>query len=298
MGRALLEKFTPARSILELAEKYSQHPLIEIIQRGPDSRLAQTDVLQPALVAIELGYFELLRESGCTPSAIAGHSLGEIAALYAAGVIGKHDALRLGAERGRLMNQTAEGGMVAIKDIAPERIEELLSETSCSSVVIANYNAPSQTVVSGSINGLDALIPRISRAGGSCVRLNVSGAWHSPLVGQAAVGFATVLDTVEFSAPHSVLVLGVTGLQHSDPIDIRNVMKRQIVSPVRWSSVLQRLIELGADRFLEVGPGKVLRGLLRKNLPAASTYSVSGVDSSKTVSELLALLPQAETQAS
>ncbi|MCC6509575.1 MAG: ACP S-malonyltransferase [Pirellulaceae bacterium] len=287
MGRALLDKFASARAVLELAEQSSGIPLGEIIQRGPESRLTQTNTLQPALVAISLGYVELLRESGAIPLAVAGHSLGEITALYAAGVITLADAIRLGVERGRLMNEAAEGGMTAVKDLAPEKIEEILAGVTNGIVVVANYNARSQTVISGDINALDEVALLLTAAGGTCVKLNVSGAWHSPLVKQAAEQFETILDTVHFDTPSVPLVLGVTGQVAEDAEQIRAVMKKQIVSPVRWTKVTETLLTLGADKFLEVGPGKVLRGLLRKNIDTALRYEVSGVDNARTVNELL-----------
>ena len=289
MGRALLDKFAPAREVLALAEEISGHPLIELMQRGPESRLTQTEVLQPALVAVSIAYVELLRNSGQEPLAIAGHSLGEIAALYAAGVIGLHDALRLGTHRGRFMSEAAEGGMSAIKDLDPSIIEQVLSQVD-GIVVVANYNAASQTVISGELAAVDAVTPLISQAGGSTVRLNVSGAWHSPLVKEAADKFEEVLDTVEFSAARYPLVLGATGEVTQDADDILAVMKKQIISPVRWTKVTQTLLALGADRFLEVGPGKVLRGLLRRNIDSSVKYDVAGIDNSRSVTELLTLV--------
>lgn len=289
MGRALLDKFSPAREVLTLAEEFSGHPLIELMQRGPESRLTQTDVLQPALVAVSVAYVELLRSSGQEPLAVAGHSLGEIAALYAAGVIELHDALRLGAERGRFMNEAADGGMSAIKDLEPETIEQIVASVE-GVVVVANYNAASQTVISGELAALDAVTPLISQAGGSSVRLNVSGAWHSPLVKHAAEKFEQVLDTVEFSNARCPLVLGATGEVTQDADEILAVMKRQIVSPVRWTKVTQTLRSLGADKFLEVGPGKVLRGLLRRNIDSSVKYEVAGIDNSRSVTELLTLV--------
>ncbi len=288
MGRALLDKFAPAREVLNLAEEISGHPLVELMQRGPESRLTQTDVLQPALVAVSVAYVELLRNSGQEPLAIAGHSLGEIAALYAAGVVGLHDALRLGTERGRFMNEAAEGGMAAVKDLSPEAIEQVLAQVE--GVVIANYNAASQTVISGELSALDAVAPLIAKAGGTTVRLNVSGAWHSPLVQLAAQKFETVLDTVEFSAAQYPLILGATGEVTQDPAEILAVMKKQIISPVRWTKVTQTLLALGADKFLEVGPGKVLRGLLRRNIDSSHKYEVAGIDNSRSVTELLTLV--------
>ncbi len=289
MGRAVLDKFAPAREVLALAEEISGHPLVQLMQRGPESRLTQTDVLQPALVAVSLAYVELLQSSGQEPLAIAGHSLGEIAALYAAGVIGLHDALRLGTERGRFMNEAAEGGMSAIKDLHPDRIEEILKQVE-GVVVVANYNAASQTVISGEVAALDAVAPLVSAAGGSSIRLNVSGAWHSPLVREAAEKFEAVLDTVEFHSPRYPLVLGATGEVAVQPDEILAVMKKQIISPVRWTKVTQTLLSYGADKFLEVGPGKVLRGLLRKNIDASVKYEVAGVDSARSVNELLTLV--------
>lgn len=288
MGRALLDKFAPARDVMGLAEEISGYPLVELMQRGPESRLTQTDVLQPALVALSVAYVDLLRSSGQEPLVIAGHSLGEIAALYAAGVINLHDALQLGTQRGRFMNRAADGGMSAVKDLSADVIERILE--SVPGVVIANYNAPAQTVISGELAGLDAVVPLFSAAGGSTVRLNVSGAWHSPLVQQAAEDFEDVLDSVEFRTPQFPLVLGATGELAHDSEEILSVMKRQITSPVRWTTVVQTLLALGADKFLEVGPGKVLRGLLRRNIDSSVKYDVSGIDNSRSVTELLTLV--------
>ncbi len=287
MGRPVFGKFAVADEILQAAEKYSGHPLKTIMSRGPETTLTQTDVLQPALVAVSLAYVELLRHARCTPVAVAGHSLGEIPALYAAGVIELQDALRLATERGRLMSQAAEGAMMAIKDISPEQVEELLQRATNGVVVVANYNAPSQTVVSGESQAIDALPEIMSPAGGTCIRLNVSGAWHSPLVQSAARSFEASLDAVKFSAPQTLLALGVTGKFHSDPEEIREIMRRQIASPVRWIDVTNSLWSIDCRSFLEVGPGKVLRGLLRKNIEDENSYTVGGLDNSKTVKELL-----------
>lgn len=286
MGRALFSAFPRTSEIFALAEEYSGLPLQNVSQRGPEESLIRTDYLQPTLVALSVAFVDFLKSHGMKPCVVAGHSLGELSALYAAEVLSIHDVLKLAAKRGSLMSQAACGGMVAVKDVEIARIEALIDECEEGVVVAANFNSPNQLVISGDDAALEALMPRLTADGGSCVRLNVQGAWHSPLVSSAADAFKQEIDSVTFNAPKCKLYMGMTAQAESDPDRIRELLKVQICSPVRWFELVRQIADSGATHYLECGPGKVLRGLMRKIFDASDRYDISGVDNSKFIKEV------------
>ncbi len=286
MGRALFSAFPRTEEIFALAEEYSGLPLRTVCQRGPEPTLVQTDYLQPTLVALSVAFVDFLKAHGKKPDIVAGHSLGELSALYAAEVLDIHDVLRLAAKRGSLMAQAASGGMMAVKDLDIQRIESLIGECQEGVVVAANFNSPKQLVISGEESALDALFPRLASNGGTCVRLNVQGAWHSPLVSSAADAFEADIDDATFNAPKCQLYMGMTAQGEDDPERIRELLKSQICSPVRWYELVQSVSAAGATHFLECGPGKVLRGLMRKILDDSTQYEIAGVDNSKFIKDL------------
>lgn len=286
MGRALFSAYPKAEEIFQLAEEYSGFPLRTVSQRGPESTLVQTDYLQPTLVALSVAFVDFLKAHGKRPDIVAGHSLGEFSALYAAEVLNIHDVLRLAARRGSLMAQAASGGMMAVKDLSIDQIEALIQDCKEGVVVAANFNSPNQLVISGEDVALDAVLPRLSSCGGSCVRLNVQGAWHSPLVSSAAEAFKADIDAATFNSPKCKFFMGMTAKSEEDPERIRELLKQQICSPVRWFELVQSIAALGVTNFVECGPGKVLRGLMRKIFDAATQYEITGVDNSKFIKDL------------
>ena len=287
MGRALFSAFPRTNEIFDLAEEYSGLPLKTVCQRGPEPTLVRTDYLQPTLVALSVAFVDFLKSHGQSPGAVAGHSLGELSALYAAEVLDIHDVLKLATKRGSLMAQAAAGGMMAVKDVEIARIEELINQCQDGVVVAANYNSPNQLVVSGEEAALDALMPRLADCGGTCVRLNVQGAWHSPLVATAAEAFKHEIESVTFNAPKCKLFMGMTAACESDPERIRELLMNQICSPVRWFESIREISASGVTQYLECGPGKVLRGLMRKIFDATDRYDISGVDNSKFIKEVM-----------
>lgn len=289
MGRSLLAEFSPAREVLAMASEMVGRDLAAVIARGPDALLTRTDNLQPAITAINLGCCLLLREAGVAAHAVAGHSLGEFSALFAAGVLSLHDALWLTVERGRLMHQvsaTLDGGMLAVKAVPIGVIEAAVSEVARDFAVgIANYNTPSQTVISGEREGLARIAQALSAAGGQAVALNVSGPWHSPLLRPAAERFVQVLRTVHFHDAAVPVVMNASGKAASTEAALREQVEAQLCSPVRWWRTLQTLGAMGTGRFVEVGPGKVLRGLLR-GLPELAEHDVVNVEGPKSLAFL------------
>ncbi len=288
MGRVLFQCDSNAESVFAIAEQMSGLPLRTVCQKGPESTLVQTNYLQPTIVALSVAYTDFLIRHRMSPKVVAGHSLGELSALYASGVLSKEDVLLLAAERGRLMSQSAQGGMMAVKDISFDRIHALIEQCKDGIVVPANFNAPSQLVLSGEEVALNSLQQQLASEGANCVRLNVQGAWHSPLVSNASEAFCEVINRVQFRAPHCDLYMGMTASFVSNPEEIRELLKHQICSPVRWFELIERIQALGIADYLEVGPGKVLRGLMRKILADANSYTISGVDNARFIKEVAA----------
>jgi [acyl-carrier-protein] S-malonyltransferase len=221
---------------------------------------------------------------------VAGHSLGEYAALCAAGVLTVEETLALVVERGHLMHEAAQrlpGGMLAVNGLRPEQVEDIAHQLAPDYMVcVANYNAPTQTVLSGSLDGLRAASRWVTSLGGHGVFLNVSGAWHSPLMAEAQTRFAQALRCVEFRPPRCPVYLGATGEPVTDPARIAELMFTQLGAPVRWTQVLAELSRAGARTFVEVGPGKILRGLLRKNWSQPGDYRAFGVDGPRGLTAL------------
>jgi [acyl-carrier-protein] S-malonyltransferase len=287
MGARLLKGYPRANAILEMAEDLAQMNLRQYIQRGPIDQLTRTEVVQPAVTAISCGYVDLLFEAGHVPSFVAGHSLGELPALYAAGSLDLQDVLRLAVERGRMMSECAHGGMLAVNSCGLCLLEELIVQVRGGIACLANLNAPSQLVVSGDEAGLEELTTLIRRTGGDVVRLNVSGAWHSPLVAVAAYSFQKVLATARFEKPNYPVVMSSQAKVSTCQGEIRCAMLNQMTSTVRWYETVCRLAECQCTTYYEVGPGKVLKGLLRRILPQDSSYAVHGLEQGRLLSQLL-----------
>lgn len=259
MGKDFFEQSAPAKAVLEEARSLSPASLLETLTDGDAAALTPTLIAQPALLIVETAIARHLASIGIHPSACAGHSLGEIPALVAAGALTFADALRLVFERARLMTENVpEGGMAAVLGLAPEQIEAVLPE----GVQVANYNGPAQTIISGKSDPLEFAMVAIKEAGAKRVMpLKVSGPFHSECMRPAVAEYAKVLDTIPFTAPSARFVSSVSGQEESDPARIRELLGQQLVSPVRWTQVMATI---GSVAALEVGPGSVLSGLARR----------------------------------
>lgn len=262
------------------AEALVGRELRALCLRGPEKLLARTDLLQPLLVAVSLGYHRQLLDRGIVPDVVAGHSLGEIAALAAAGVVPDETAVTLAAWRGRLMHEAAkglEGGMLAVTTDRREEFLDWLAATP-RDVVLASDNAPGQLVVSGRRTVLAELGVRISEAGlGRHRLLDVAGPWHGPWMAEARDLFGARIEGVPFAAPRVPLLLNATGRPSLDPAEIRARIVESLAAPVRWREIMARLIEMKVDAVLEVGPGRVLSGLARQNgLPGTTAVLAVG----------------------
>jgi [acyl-carrier-protein] S-malonyltransferase len=289
MGWDLCAEYPGAEPIFAEASRLSGFPLKDFCLHGPEDLLTRTDVLQPAMTAVSIACIDLLREHGHAPDVVAGHSLGEFAALYAAGVVSRTDTLRLVAARGRLMHrasQEAPGAMIAVKDLPAAGAARIAEEVGrVHAFGVANFNGPTESVLSGTLRGVEAAIVGVGALGGRAIPLNVSGAWHSRLMEPIVAEFTSLVRKVTFKAPRIALFMNVTGRREVDPMHIRALVSRQLVSPVLWCPIIERLAEEGVREWLEVGSGKVLRGLLRRIL-GETGYDAHGISTPRNVRHL------------
>lgn len=268
MGKKLSESHAGSRKLLDEANTVLGFDLSDVMWNGPEEKLTATENTQPALFTVSMMAMEWVRERGVEFSHVAGHSLGEYSALCAAGVFSFADGLRLVRLRGELMSKAGEakpGAMSAILGLEREKLEEALKEASTSGVVVAaNFNSPSQIVISGASPGVEAAEKLCAELGAKkVVRLPVSGAFHSPLMEFAVEGLRKGLDEVTWFRSKVPVITNVDATPESDAETLRNGLLRQLTSPVRWVESMQQAQTLGVVEGLEVGAGKVLMGLMR-----------------------------------
>ena len=288
MGKDLFEVFQSARRIFERVDTVLERKLTDLIFSGPTEELTLTKNTQPALFTVEAAITEILAEKGVAPSIVAGHSLGEYGALYAAGVISFDDGLKLVAARGELMASAGikrPGAMAAIIGMEKERIVELLKTVTAGIVVTANENTPDQTVISGEAPAVKEAGEKLKAAGAKkVVLLPVSGAFHSPLMRAAAEEFSGYLAPVQFHSPKCPVITNVTAKPESDPVALKDLLIKQLIAPVRWVESMKYLATIGSMICVEAGPGSVLRGLARK---CSDRLNVIAADTASNISFLL-----------
>jgi [acyl-carrier-protein] S-malonyltransferase len=292
MGREIHDHYPAAREVFDLAERLLDLPLRTLCFEGPLEELTLTRNLQPAITAVNLALLAVLEGRGYRPSAVAGHSLGEYSALYAARVLSLEDTLKLVQTRGSLMDQAAQknpGAMAAIMGVFSAEIKALLTRLqSRGAIGAANFNTPEQTVISGSKDLVEEFSRQVSGLGCKAIPLAVSGAWHSPLMQEALEAFQAVLSAVTFKAPQCPVYFNVTGQTHNSPEQIQAIMGRQIGSSVRWVELVRQMQADGFSQFLEVGPKKVLLGLVKKCLPKEAAFSACNVEDLKSLQAFMA----------
>ncbi len=277
MGLDLFQTSDAANAIAKAADKLLGFSLSELMFRGSDDDLRQTRVTQPAIFTHSV---MLLVARDLTPTAVAGHSLGEFSALVANGVLRFEDALLLVSARAEAMQRACEarpGTMAAILGLPDERVEEVCAEVGARTgevVVPANYNCPGQLVISGSVAGVEAACEALKAAGAKrALVLQVGGAFHSPLMQPAEDELAAALARTTFHEAVCPVYQNVDAAPHAAPAEIAANLRRQLTAPVRWTQSVQRLVADGHTDFVECGPGKVLQGLVKKIAPEAVAVS-------------------------
>ncbi len=289
MGADLAEQFPEARACFEAADALLGYKLTDLMfgrhaddEAAAEEALKQTEVTQPALYVHSLAAMAVLQAGGREPDMVAGHSLGEYSALAAAGALSFEDGLRVVRRRGELMAEAGErrpGAMAAVLGTDDETVESVCNEVSEGAdgvVQPANFNAPGQIVISGDVAAVEAAMEAMP---GRTIRLPVSGAFHSPLMAYAEDGLAEVLEAVDIRPPRCPVYLNVTARPTTDPDEIRRRLLEQLRAPVRWAQALRTMQADGAIRFVEVGAGKVLQGLVRRTLGRdAETHGAGTAD--------------------
>jgi [acyl-carrier-protein] S-malonyltransferase len=266
MGKDLYENFPSAKELFEQANLILGFRITDLMFEGTDEDLKQTKVTQPAIFLHSVILAKMLG-AGFQPDMAAGHSLGEFSALVAAGALSFENGLILVSQRAGAMQKACElrpSTMAAIIGLDDEVVEKACREISAV-VVPANYNSPGQIVISGSIEGIDQAIEKLTAAGAKrALKLSVGGAFHSPLMEPARLELEVAIDNAEIIAPICPVYQNVTAKPSTDPAVIRENIKKQLTSPVRWTQIVKNMLADGALNFYEVGPGTVLQGLIKK----------------------------------
>jgi len=273
-----------SRSELERASEVIGRDLVQGCH--DEAALATTDFVQPALLACDLAALSVLESEGLRCAGAAGHSLGEFAALVAAGVLEPTPALEIVAVRGRAMQAAGAerpGTMSALVGIGSEQAAELCDAARLDDVLlVANENSPQQVVVSGSVAAVERVERLASERRVRAIRLNVAGAFHSPLMEPAVAPLEEAIDRAHFRTPRFPVAANVTGELTSDPDVLRALLKRHVVSPVRWERCARALEAAGADTFVEAGPGDVLTKLAKRVVPAARAIAIGSPAQAET----------------
>jgi [acyl-carrier-protein] S-malonyltransferase len=258
MGVDLLEIGT-AKATFDRAAEILGWSIVDICQND-EVKLANTQYTQPCLYVIECILVDQLKQKGLTPAVVAGHSLGEFVALYAAGVFDFETGLQLVKRRAELMALASEGGMTALLGFDRSQLEAAILETE--GVVLANDNSAAQAVISGTAEGIAAVVAKIKLK--RAIPLKVSGAFHSPLMATAATEFGKLLAPITFNDAQIPVLSNVSPIAATDGNELKERLDRQITGSVRWREISLQLPELGIERSIEVGPGKVLGGLIKR----------------------------------
>ena len=286
MGADLFAHSDRLHAFLHEGELTLNRQLTKIMFEGPEETLKATQNAQPALFLHEVALTRALEDGGIKPVIVAGHSVGEYAALTASGVLDSGHALWLVNQRGELMNEAGKmspGGMMAVMGLDDAEVARCCSEGG-SNVVVANYNCPGQVVVSGEKGQLEKVAESCKNAGAKrCVPLHVSGAFHSPLVHDANDTLSENINRVIFRDALIPIVTNVDGQVHTSGDTIRKNVLAQMVSSVQWTKTMQAIEEFGVDEILEIGPGSVLGGLARRIVPDIPMRQVGTIEQLRAV---------------
>jgi len=286
MGKAFYEENALVRKTFEEADDILDYHLSKIIFEGPVEELVKTKNTQPAILAYSVALARLLEGEGVVPDVVAGHSLGEYSALVCNGSLSYRDALVTVRLRGELMYDVGlkrPGTMAAILGMTPSGVIKVCGEASIEGIVEpANFNSPQQTVVSGEVRGVEKAM-ELARADGAkrAIRLDVSGAFHSSLMTEALSGLEKQLDEIRISDAACPVVTNVSASGTQDREEIRRCLKNQLIKPVMWQDSIQYIARAGVNRFVEVGPGKVLCRLLKKIDDSLAGAHVDGYEEMK-----------------
>lgn len=303
MGKELASAFPAARAPFEEADGALGFALSKLCFEGPEEELKLTANTQPAILTTSIAACRVLEEKGIRPDYVAGHSLGEYSALVAAGCLSLADAVRTVRKRGQYMQEAVpagEGAMAAILGLPAEKLAEVCRQAAQGQVVSpANLNSPGQIVISGHAAAVERALEAAKAAGAKrAIRLPVSAPFHCSLLEPAARRLAADFEGIRFADLKTPLVSNVDAELVRTGVEARDALIRQVPAPVRWEESVRKLIALGCDTFVEVGPGKVLSGLLRQIEPSATGLNVEDPASlEKTLARLSGAVPKPRQEA-
>jgi len=277
MAKDLFDNSVEAKEMIITADDALGINLSYIMFNGPEEQLKQTEFTQPAIFLHSVVLASIIRT--LSPQAAAGHSLGEYSALVSAGAIQFYEAIKLVRARGLEMQQAGKenpGTLAAIVGLTPEKVEMFCNEASKEGIVqCANFNSPGQIVISGSVDGVKKAMELCKKGGAKLVKeLVVSGAFHSPLMQSAKDNLLNVLDKTPFYNSRFPVYANVTAKPVTDKNEIKKLLYEQVTSPVRWEETINNMISDGIDEFYEIGPGKVLQGLVKRINPDVKAFGI------------------------
>lgn len=285
MGKALAEANEQVQQIFNKADEVLDESLSSTIFEGPQEKLTLTVNAQPALLTTSLAILDHFKQSGIKPDYVAGHSLGEYSALVAAGALRFEDGVYVVRKRGELMEKAVpngEGTMAAVLGLGREPLAAVCEAVTANGhpVQLANLNCPGQIVISGSKQGVEEAAVKAKEAGAKRVLpLNVSGPFHSELMKPAAAEFKTILNNIDIHSAEVPVIANVTAEPMENAEEIKEKLIEQLYSPVLWEDSVAKMLELGVDTFIEIGPGKVLAGLVKKIDRSVNTFAVYDLES-------------------
>lgn len=286
MGRDLYEKYPEARAVFDAADDALGEPLSKLIFEGPEETLKLTANTQPAILTVSVAVAEVLKKRGLKPDFVAGHSLGEYSALVVAGALPLKDAVRAVRARGTFMQEAVPAGvgaMAAVLKLDPEKVRAVCEEAAQGQVCApANYNSPDQIVIAGDAEAVQRAEEKLKAAGArKVVRLPVSAPFHCSLMAPVQPRLREVLEKIELGALEVPVVTNVEAAPNSDSARVVPLLVEQVTAPVRWIECVQSMQAAGVTRMIEVGPGKVLAGLVRqidRAIEVATTESADAVE--------------------
>jgi [acyl-carrier-protein] S-malonyltransferase len=291
MGKDLYENYSICKDTFDQSDDILGFDISKICFEGPEEELKQTNITQPAIFIHSVAVFRILESQNKLPLATAGHSLGEYSALVAAGSLSFEDGLKLVRKRGELMHKAGleqPGSMAAIIGLVPEKVIDLCDSLRDVGIVQpANYNSPGQIAISGDVKAIKQAVIKAPEMGAlKAIELVVSGAFHSPLMTAAADGLADALNQTEFNDAKVPVYTNVKAKPVQDKESIKELLLKQLTNPVLWQQIIENMIEDGYDQFYEIGPGKVLRGLLKRIDRSASCKEIGTKENLDNLGEI------------
>jgi len=287
MGKDLYEVYPESRELFDRADKALGFSISKLCFEGPEEELKKTTNTQPALLVSALAALAVLKKNNAPFQAVAGHSLGAYTALVAANVLSFEDAVKLVRKRGELMEEAGKGRgtMAVILNLDEDKVAQACKEASAQGVVEpANVNCPGQIVISGEKAAVAAACEKAKALGAKrAMELPVSGPFHSSLMKQAADGLRQAMEQIAFSAPQVAYYSDIDAVEMKDPAQIKESLVRQLMAPVQWIKTIEKMGQEGYTRFVEVGPGKVLSGLIKKISKDAQMTNAGDVESIKAI---------------